>query len=95
MDTKQFEGNEYEGYSVPLKGKIFGDVKELRINGKSIKFNKGEFYKRIHMMLKIGYNQIPVVLKDKYGNTNETYMEVTLSRIKDEPTIDIDIENNN
>jgi len=46
-------------------------------------------------MLKIGYNQIPVVLKDKYGNTNETYMEVTLSRIKDEPTIDIDIENNN
>lgn len=95
LDTKQFEGNDYSGYSVPLKGKIFGDVKELRINGKSVNFKKGEFYKRIHMMLKTGYNQIPIVLKDKYGNTNETYMEVTLSRIKDEPTIDIDIENNN
>lgn len=95
LDTKQFEGNDYLGYSVPLKGKIFGDVTEIKINGKSVKFKKGEFYKRIHMMLKTGYNQIPVILKDKYGNTNETRMEVTLSRIKNEPSIDIDIENNN
>ncbi|UBZ10475.1 hypothetical protein LDL79_16955 [Leeuwenhoekiella palythoae] len=95
LTTKDFEGNDYSGYSVPIKGRIYGDVTEIKINGKSVKFKKGEFYKRIHMMLKTGYNQIPVVLKDKYGNTNETYMEVTLSRIKEEPTIDIDIENNN
>jgi hypothetical protein len=95
LDTKQFEGNDYSGYSVPLKGKVFGDVTELKINGKAVKFKKGEFYKRIHMKLKTGYNQIPIILKDKYGNTNETYMEVSLSRIKNEPSIDIDIENNN
>jgi hypothetical protein len=94
LDTKQFEGNDYSGYSVPIKGNVFGDVTELKINGKSVTFNKGEFYKRIHMMLKTGYNQIPIIVKDKFGNTNETYIEVTLSRIKNEPSIDIDIENN-
>lgn len=97
ITTKQFEGNDYSGYSVPLKGKIYGDVASININGKNVKFKKGEFYKRMHMMLKTGYNQIPVVVKDKYSNKTETYMEVILSRIKDEPDIyidnDIDIEN--
>jgi hypothetical protein len=90
LTTKQFEGNDYSGYSVPVKGNIYGDVKSLSINGKNVKFNQGEFYQRIHMMLKIGYNQIPIIIKDKFANTTETYIKVTLERIKKEPDINID-----
>lgn len=94
LTTKDFEGNDYSGYSVPIKGRIYGDVFEIKINGKSIKFKKGEFYQRIHMNLKTGYNQIPILIKDKYDNTRESYIEVSLTRIKEDPIIDLDIENN-
>lgn len=90
ITTKDFEGNTYSGYNVPLKGIIHGDIKDIYINNKKIKFIKGEFYKRIHMKLSIGYNQVPIVLIDSIGNKNETYMEIELERITNEPFIDID-----
>ena len=97
ITTKQFEGDDYSGYNVPLKGMVYGDVASININGKNIKFKKGEFYKRMNMKLRTGYNQIPIIIKDKYSNTTESYIEVTLSRIKDDPDIyidnNIDIEN--
>jgi hypothetical protein len=92
LTTKEFQGNDYFGYSVPIKGHIYGDVKLLRINGRNFKPIQGEFYQRIPMMLKMGYNQIPVIIKDRFSNTTEAYIQVTLSRIKDSP--DINIENN-
>ena len=92
LTTKQFEGNDYSGYDVPIKGFIQGDVKSLSINGKNVSFIKGEFYRRIHMMIKIGYNQIPIIIKDKFSNTTETYIKINLERIKKDPQINI---NNN
>ena len=90
LTTKQFEGNDYSGYDVPIKGYIQGDVKTLLINGKNVTFNKGEFYQRIHINMKTGYNQIPIIIKDKFSNTTETYLKVTLERIKKDPQIIID-----
>ena len=80
LTTMTFEGNENSGYSVPVKGQILGDVTSLSINGKETKFRKGAFYQRIHMMLKMGYNEIPVLIKDKFGNTTESYIETTIIR---------------
>ena len=90
LTTKKFEGNDYTGYDVPIKGYIQGDIKTLLINGKNVSFNKGEFYQRIHINLKTGYNQIPIIIKDKFSNTTETYLKVTLERIKKDPQIIID-----
>lgn len=89
LTSMQFEGNQYSGYNVPIKGHIYGDIAELKINGKSIIFKQGEFYQRVHMNLEIGYNRIPILLRDKHGNTTESYIEITLERINDEPSINI------
>ena len=97
LKTKKFQGNEYSGFDIPIKGNIYGDVSSITINGKSVEFNIGEFYTRMKMKLKMGYNQIPVVIKDEFSNTTTSYMEVTIGNIDKNPDIyienDIHIEN--
>jgi len=93
LETKEFEGNDYEGYDVPFKGKIFGDVKSLSISGRRVKLEGEDFFQRVHLRLRIGYNQVPIVILDSIGNINETYMEITLERISSQPYIENNIYN--
>jgi hypothetical protein len=82
---------QFEGYFAPIQGCIYGDVDSLFIGGYNIKFEKGDFFQTLYLKTIIGYNQIPIVIKDKFGNKTKTYIELTMNRIeRNNPSINID-----
>ena len=93
LETKEFTGNDYDGYDVPFKGEIYGDIKTLKISGRTMQIKGTDFYQRVHLQLKTGYNQIPITVIDNMGNKTESYMEVTLEYINSGPYIENNIYN--
>lgn len=93
LETKEFTGNDYDGYYVPFKGEIYGDIKTLKISGRTMQIKGSDFYQRVHLNLKTGYNQIPITVIDNVGNKTESYMEVTIEYINSGPYIENNIYN--
>lgn len=82
FDAKYFEGNDTDGYFVPLKGQVYGDVASISIEGKTIEVSPGDFFTRMKLKLFTGYNQIPVTLTDRLGNSSESFIEIELEDVK-------------
>ena len=82
FDTMHFEGNDIDGFFVPIKGQIYGDVASISIKGKTIAVEPGDFFTRIKMDLFTGYNQIPVTVTDKLGNQTESFIEIEMEDLK-------------
>jgi hypothetical protein len=93
LDTKEFSGNEYDGFDVPFKGTILGDIKVLKVAGRTMQLKGEDFFQRVHLRLKIGYNQIPITIIDKVGNITESYLETTIEYIDKGPFIENNIYN--
>lgn len=96
LTTKKFQG--WSPFKVPFVGQVYGDVKELYVNGLKRKFKIGEeLYFKQKIYLDTGYNRIPIKIVDKRGNVAVSYIEVTLSNIKDSEiniNNEINIDNN-
>lgn len=92
ISTEDFSGDDYTGYFVPIKGRILGDVSEIQINGRKVTFKQGDFFIRIKMKLYDGYNQIPLIISDKFGNKTVTYIPLNIGQAIDKPQVKI--ENN-
>ncbi len=82
IDTMHFEGNDIDGFLVPVKGQIYGDVATVSIKGKTIAVEPGDFFTRIKMDLFTGYNQIPVIVTDGLGNETESFIEIEMEDLK-------------
>jgi hypothetical protein len=80
IDYKEFYG--HSPYNIPFVANIFGDVKELYVDDKKIKFTgEGEVFFRQKVYLEQGYNRIPVKVVGKSGMSRLGYIEVTISPI--------------
>mgnify|MGYP003445793782 FL=1 len=96
LTTEDFYG--YNPFTIPFLGKVFGDIKEIYVDGKKIPFRIGEdLYFKKAVYLDGGYNRIPIKIIDSKGNSAEYFIPVTIESMhKNEINIDndINIENN-
>lgn len=96
LENKHFYG--YNPYSVPFVGMVYGDVKEIYVDGKKISFKVGEeLYFRKYIYLDGGYNRVPIKIVDSKGNSANYFIPITIESLdKNEINIEneIQIENN-
>jgi hypothetical protein len=96
LSTEHFYG--FNPYKVPFTGRVYGDIKEIYVDGKKIPFAVGaDLYFKKSIYLDGGYNRITVKLIDSKGNSAEYYIPITIESLdKSEINIDndINIENN-
>lgn len=96
LTTEHFYG--YNPYSVPFVGIVYGDVKELYVDGKRVSFKVGEeVYFKKSVYLDGGYNRVSVRVVDSKGNSGNYFIPITIESLdKNEINIDnnINIENN-
>jgi hypothetical protein len=96
LRTEEFFG--YSPYRVPFTGAVYGDIKQVLVEGVPIQFTPGEdIYVKRTLALDNGYNRINVTVIDKRGNRTKGFIEVTMERMTDEKVKienNIDIDNN-
>lgn len=96
LRTEEFFG--YSPYRVPFTGAVYGDIKQVFVEGVPIQFTPGEdIYIKRTLALDNGYNRINVTVIDKRGNRTKGFIEVTMERMTDESVKienNIDIDNN-
>ena len=62
--------------SVPITGKIEGDVKSVTVDGKNITWDENkEIYQRLNLYIYGGLNKYKVVAEDMNGNRSTGYVE--------------------
>ncbi|MEM7185659.1 MAG: hypothetical protein AAF466_03280 [Bacteroidota bacterium] len=84
FDAMNFQGNDRDGYAVPLKGQVYGDIGTIVVNDHSIAFAEGNFFARVDLPLVSGYNQIPVEIIDRLGNRTDSFIEIELEEVADD-----------
>lgn len=91
LSTEHFYG--FNPYKVPFIGQVYGDIKEIYVDGKRIPFSVGtDLYFKKSIYLDGGYNRITVKLIDSKGNSAEYFIPVTIESLdKNEINIDNDI----
>jgi hypothetical protein len=89
LDTKDFQG--WNPYNIPFVGHVYGDVSELYVNNIKKEFEIGkEVYFKQRLNLDLGYNRVPIKIIDKRGNITESFIEISMERIKNK---EIEIDN--
>ena len=79
---KHFQG--YSPYNIPFVATIFGDITELYVDNKKIKFDgEGEIFFRQKIALEHGYNRVSVKAVGKSGDVTEGYVEISVNDIPD------------
>lgn len=85
----------WEGYldsvnSVPITGSVSGQLKNITIDGKAIRWDENnEIYQRINLFIHGGLNKYKVVAEDNYGNVSTGYVQTDAERTKE--SIDLNI----
>jgi len=90
LNIEQWQGYLDSTNSVPITGKIHGNIKSVTVAGKAIYWDeKEEIYQRINLFIYGGLNKYKVVVTDIAGNQSITYLETTAER--DNKEIDFNI----
>jgi hypothetical protein len=93
LSTENFYG--FNPYKVPFIGQVYGDIKEIFVDGKRIPFTVGnDLYFKKSIYLDGGYNRISIKLVDLRGNSAEYFIPVSIKSL-DINEINIDVENDN
>lgn len=62
--------------SVPITGKIEGDIKSITVDGKKVTWDENEeIYQRLNLYIYGGLNKYKVVAEDMSGNKSSSYIE--------------------
>lgn len=62
--------------SVPITGKIEGDIKSITVDGKKVTWDENkEIYQRLNLYIYGGLNKYKVVAEDMSGNKSSGYIE--------------------
>ena len=85
-----FEGKVYLDYTIPVKqnpydvifsGKVFGDVKDIRIDGEPVSFVKdGDLLFKRKIYIPDGYKEVDVKLSDLSGNLKNYILPLIVSQ---------------
>jgi len=87
ITNKDFQGS--SPYNIPFVATILGNVSELYVNNKRIKFDgPGEIFFRLKIALEMGYNRVPVQAIGKSGEATESFVEININETSDKIVIE-------
>lgn len=77
------DSGEWEDYlpivSIPITGKIKGNIKSVTLDGKNIKWDENnEVYQRMDLYLRNGLNKFKMVAEDTSGNKSSKYLDINV-----------------
>jgi hypothetical protein len=76
--------------SIPITGKIEGDIKSITVDGKKIKWDENnQIYQRINLYVYGGLNKYKVVAEDMNGNKSTGYVQTNAENNSNDYNINV------